>query len=61
VVYLDAEAASLEIWAPVPHRLDQPDELVLIGRKSTVSRCHRPTEESDRVPILDEHSPKAMG
>jgi hypothetical protein len=61
VIRLDCETAPLEVWPPVAHRLDQTNELTLVGCQGLMSRCHRPTEEGDRMPLLDEDSTKPVG
>ncbi|KAJ1256975.1 hypothetical protein BS78_K256500 [Paspalum vaginatum] len=54
MVRLDAKAATPKVRPPVAHRLDQADELALVRRKCSVSRCHGPAEEGDRMALLDE-------
>jgi len=58
VIRLDAETT---LWAPMSDRLNQSDQFALIGSKSAVSRRHRPTEECDRVSVLNQHRPEAVG
>ncbi|KAJ1270264.1 hypothetical protein BS78_06G040800 [Paspalum vaginatum] len=59
VVGLDDEASPPEVRAPVPDRLDEADELALVGGERAVARCHKPTEESDRVALLDQDRAEA--
>jgi len=61
VVRLDDEAAAPQIWPPMAHRKDEPDELSLIRREGAVSGHHWPAEERDGVALLDEHGPKHVG
>jgi hypothetical protein len=39
---------------------DETDQLPLISCQGTVTRGHRPAEESNRVCLLDEHRPEAI-
>jgi len=61
VVCLDDEAPPPEIQPPVPHGLDEADELVLVGGQRAVAGRHWPTEEGDRVVLLSQDRPKPDG
>jgi hypothetical protein len=61
VICLDCETAPPEVWPLVAHRLDQTNELTLVGCQGLMSRCHRPAEEGDRMPLLDEDNTKPVG
>jgi hypothetical protein len=52
MVSLDHERAAPEIRSPLADRVDQVDELVLIGRKLRVACGNGPAEEGDRPRAL---------
>jgi hypothetical protein len=60
VVRLNCEAPALEVWPPMANGMDQSYQLSLIGRKRSMSWCHRSAEESDGMCLLDEHCAKAV-
>jgi hypothetical protein len=60
VVRLDDEAPPPEVRPPVSDRLDQSDELALVGRQCLVTRSDGTAEECHRVALLDEHGAKPV-
>jgi hypothetical protein len=58
VISLDDEVSPPQIGPLVPDRLDQADELALVGGEHTMSRRDRPAEESHWVSFLDKYHAK---
>ena len=61
VVCLDDKAPPPEIRPPVPHGLDEADELALVGGQRAVAGRHWPAEEGDWVALLSQDRPKPDG
>ncbi|XP_021317213.1 uncharacterized protein LOC110435676 [Sorghum bicolor] len=61
VVRLDDEAPPPEVRPPVPHGLDEADELALVGGQRAVTGCHWSAEERDWVALLSQDRPKPDG
>jgi hypothetical protein len=60
VVRLNDEAPPLEVRPPVPDRLNQADELALIGCQRLVTRSDGTAEECQWVSLLGEHDAKPV-
>lgn len=60
VIALDDKAAPPQVWPPVSDGMHKADQLALVGDKRPVLGCHRPTEECDRVAVLDQHEPESV-
>jgi hypothetical protein len=59
VVSAHDELARPEVGMPMVHRLDEPDELALVGHQLGVLRGDLAAEERDRAPVLVNHRAKA--
>jgi hypothetical protein len=59
VVGADDEGIRPQIWPPVSDRLDESNELVLIGREFGVVWRHGTTEERNRATALMQHDSEA--
>jgi len=60
VVRLDDEATAPKIRPPVPHRLDETNQLAFICGEGAVTGSDGSAEEGDRVAVLNEHRAKPM-
>jgi hypothetical protein len=60
MIGLDEEAAPPQIQPPVPHSMDEPDELPLIGGECAMTGCNGSAEERDRVVVLNQHGPEPL-
>jgi hypothetical protein len=60
MVRLDEEMATPQVWPSVTNNVDQADELTLIYSEVAVAGGHNPTEEGDRMSVLNEHRPESM-
>ena len=49
------EPTPPEVWSPMTNGEDEADQLPLVGGEGTVTRCHWPAEEGQRVLVLEEH------
>jgi hypothetical protein len=52
MVGADDELPALEIGSPMAHRLDEANELALVGRQFGMLQCDGPTVEHDRATSL---------
>jgi hypothetical protein len=59
VLSLDHECAAPEIRSPMANRMDEADELALVGRELCVACDDGPTEEGDRPCALVQDGAKA--
>jgi hypothetical protein len=58
VISPDEEAAAPEVRPPMPHCLDQPDELPLVGRQLAMARSKWPAEEGQGAGPLVQYRAK---
>jgi len=59
VIHAHHETAPPQVRAPMPNRLDEPDQLALVGSELGVTRRDGPAEERDRPSSLMKHGAKA--
>jgi len=59
VIRAHHETAPPQVRAPMPNRLDEPDQLALVGSELGVTRRDGPAEERDRPSALMKHGAKA--
>ena len=59
VVGLYDEGAPPKIWSPMADCLNEPNNLVLVGRRLEMPCCEGVAEECNRPPILMKHYAEA--
>ena len=60
VIGLDDEATAPQVRPPMPHGVNEPNELAFVRRQSAMPWSHLPAEKSHRMSFLNKNSTKPV-